>query len=242
MSQIKLMLLQARLPDDAMRDHERSCFIEHTGLAPEQIVPYDLLQGPPESGEWRRYDGLLVGGAGDFYISKRDLPRCADVLGFFAEVVSVGHPMFASCFGYHCLVAALGGEIVYDGENVEVGTYELTLTEDGKNDPLFGELPPTFWAQEGHKDRAGRQPDGVPNLVSSERSPCQALRIPGKPIWSTQFHPELDRESNLHRFRHYMQGYGSVMTPEERQAAFDRFRDSPKTNILFPAFLRLVFE
>lgn len=242
MSRVKLMLLQARLPDDAMLEHEWACFLEHTGLTPEQIVPYDLLQGPPGTTQWRQFDGLLVGGAGDFYISKRDLPNCADVLDFFGEVAAAGHPMFASCFGYHCLIASLGGEVIYDGANIEVGTYELTLTEDGKEDPLFGELPPSFWAQEGHKDRAGRQPNGALNLASSERSPCQALRIPGKPIWSTQFHPELNRESNLERFRHYMAGYGQAMSAEERQAAFDCFRESPETNGLLPAFLRLVFE
>ena len=238
---LKFLLLQARDADDPMRDHERMCFVERGALKREQIVPYDLLGGPPGSAHWRQSDGLLVGGAGDFYISKRNLPHCADVLDFFGEVVAAGHPMFASCFGYHCLVAALGGEVVYDGANIEIGTYRLTLTEDGMNDPLFGMLPRSFQAQEGHKDRAGRQPDGVPNLASSAGVPMQALRIPEKPIWATQFHPELSRESNLHRFRHYMEGYGQAMSPEELQAAFDSFRESPEANGLFQAFLRLVF-
>ena len=75
------------------------------------------------------------------------------------------------------LVRALDGEVIHDPDNTEVGTYELTLTAEGRADELFGGLPDRFLAQMGHKERAFRYPAGIPNLASSERSPLQALPV-----------------------------------------------------------------
>ena len=224
-----------------MADHERSCFARTSGLPAERIACHDLLQGPPGWAVVRNHDVLSVGGSGDFYVSKRDLPHFDAFLDLLREVVATGHPMFASCFGYQSLVAALGGEVVHEPENSEVGTYELTLTPEGREDPLLGQLPARFWAQMGHKDRANTHGGGLPNLASSERSPLQALRIPNQPIWATQFHPELDRQANQDRFEHYLRGYSAHMTREEQEAVRARSYESAEVTALFPAFLRLVF-
>lgn len=241
MKHLKILLLQARRTEDPMRHHELTCFAKQCRLEPEQVVPYDLLQGPPGLEEVRRYDALMVGGAGDYYVSKENLPGFSGLIDLFGEIAASGHPTFASCFGYHCLVSALGGEIAYEPEQTEVGTYALTLTDEGRSDALFGVLPSKFWAQEGHKDQTRQNPDGIANLASSERSPMQALRIPNQPIWATQFHPELNRETNLDRFRHYLEGYVPHMSAQQRREAVDRFRESPETSRLLPQFLQLVF-
>ena len=159
---------------------------------------------------------------------------------FLREVVERGHPAFLSCFGYQSLVGALGGVLIHDPSNSEVGTYELSLTERGKNDPLFRTLPQQFQAQMGHKDRANRPADGTFNLASSERSLYQALRVPNKPIWATQFHPELDRSTNLERFRRYQEDYGP-RDEDGRAAARARFGESPEASSLLSRFVRLVF-
>ena len=129
----------------------------------------------------------------------------------------------------------------YDAENMEVGTYKLTLSRAGEEDELFGYLPSTFQAQLGHKDRARILPDEVVNLASSEYAPYQAIRVPNKPIWSTQFHPELTGDENLERFHRYLEGYANMMSEEEMQETLDRFKDSPETDQLISRFLKLVF-
>ena len=183
----------------------------------------------------------MVGGAGDFYVSKGDLPHQESLFELLTELVESGHPMFASCFGFQCLVQAMGGRIIHDPASTEVGTYELTLTDRGQDDPLFGTLPSSFRAQLGRKDRASSYPDQFENLASSAACPYQALRVRGRPIWASQFHPELDREANLERFRRYMDGYAPHMNPQERQAAFDRFVESPDSCQLLRRFLTLIF-
>jgi GMP synthase (glutamine-hydrolysing) len=238
---VSLLLLQARLPDDPMKEHERQCFVRASGLEDGDVVTWSLLDGPPSAVQIRRFDALTVGGSGDFYVTQENLPRFDELLERLREVVDDGHPTFASCFGYQLLVRALGGEIVHDSDNTEVGSFDLVRTVEGAADELFGTLPATFVAQLGHKERAARHPDGVPNLAASQRSPFQALRVPNKPIWATQFHPELDRETNLDRFRHYLSAYAAYMDAEQREEIVTKFRESPETSALLGRFFALVF-
>ena len=91
------------------------------------------------------------------------------------------------------MARALGGECVNDLPNAELGTIELTLTEAGRNDPIFGQLPVTFTGQAGHEDHVVALPPDAVLLASSPRVPEQAFRFAGRPIYCTQFHPELDR-------------------------------------------------
>ena len=99
------------------------------------------------------------------------------------------HPLFASCFGFQALVVGLGGTVIKDVPHAEVGTYELTLTEEGKTDDLFSTFPHHFNAQLGHQDRASIMPSMAINLAYSERCPYQAFTIKDKPVYATQFHP-----------------------------------------------------
>ena len=238
---LKILLLQARSEGDPMRQAERRSFADKTGLSLEQIVTHDLLAGPPSLADLEAHDAVMVGGSGDYYVSNRTLPHFESQLEFLSEVVERGYPMFASCFGFQILVAALGGEVTYDPESMEVGTYRLTVSEEGRRDPLMGRLPESFEAQMGRKDRALRLPGGVVNLASSELNPFQALRLPGKPIWATQFHPELDLETNLERYYRYLEGYAEILSLEEQRLALENFRESPHTEALLPGFLELVF-
>jgi GMP synthase (glutamine-hydrolysing) len=238
---LRILLLQARDEDDPMREEEVLSFAEKAHLTPEQFDQHDLLAGPPELSQVLGHDAMMVGGSGDYYVSKRNLPAFDELLGVLAEVVAAGHPTFASCFGFQLLTVALGGEIIHDPESTEVGTYELRLTEAGTRDSLLGSLPPRFLAQLGRKDRAARMPPDVTNLASSRRNPHQAFRVPGQPVWATQFHPELDARTNKDRFMRYLDGYSMHMTAEEKRAALSRYHESPETATLLPAFLRLVF-
>ncbi len=240
---MKILLLQARSADDPAKLQELRSFALKMDLEEEQVVPHDLLGGPPTLAEVRAHDAMMIGGSGDYYVSKGNLPHADAFSDLLREVVEIGHPTFASCFGFQCIVQALGGEIVHDPANTEVGTYELKLTVDGQSDPLLGDLPCTFLAQMGRKDRASRLPDGVLHLASSERAPFQALRIPGRPIWASQFHPELDRSENKLRYAQYLDGYSTHLSQEEQEKALNGFTESsPQVLSLLSRFLELISE
>ncbi len=239
--QIRILLLQARHADDAARYEERTSFARAAGVAETQIIPFDLLTEKLTLAAVRRYDALMVGGSGDYYVSKGNLPYFQAVLDVLAEATTIGHPIFASCFGFQLIVKALGGEIAYAPAHTEVGTFPVTLTETGHSDALFGTLPHTFRAQLGRKDRATRLPDSLLHLAGSENAPFQAIRVPDQPIWATQFHPELTKETNLARFRRYLDGYAAAMPAETLEDALRSFDRSPEANQLIRCFMQIVF-
>lgn len=235
-------MLQARNPGDAMAAHERRCFVERTGLPEDSIAVHDLLAHVPSLAEVRRHEALFMGGSGEFNVSQRNAHWFPALFELLSEVATVGHPTFACCFGYHCFVAALGGELIHEPAAMEVGTYEVTLTEHGRADPLIGQLPARFAAQMGHKDRPVVQPAITANLAASERSPLQALRISGQPVWAVQFHPELTRETNLERYRAYIHRYSDPAFAEVPGGAEARFQESHLASSLLRLFLETVFQ
>ena len=241
MPAVPLLLLQARLATDPVLPEERESFAEAALVPVTEIDSWNLVErGAPDLDTATRYDGLLVGGSGDFLVSERDMPYMEETFRFLGEVVEKDIPMFASCFGFQCLVEALGGKVVYDPDNAEVGTCDVTLTDAGRSDPLFGELPPVFAAQLGRKDRAERLPEGVVNLATSSACSSQALRLPGKRIWASQFHPELTETTNRGRFYRYLQNYQNVMAPGALRDIAAGFRPSPEPGRLLADFARAV--
>ncbi len=237
---LKLLLLQARRAEDPARHEERVSFAKRLRVPLDAIVPYDLLQGPPSLEKVRAHKAVLVGGSGEFDVSKWNLPHQDATLQRLREIVDLGLPMFASCFGFQLMVQALGGNIINDPDTTEIGTFPIYLTEAAKNDELFGILPDEFMAQLGHKERAEVMPPGVITLAYSDKVAYEAMRIPGKPIWATQFHPELDLEDHLVRFRRYLHIYAHLFTEEQIQEMLDSFQPSPETEKLLPRFMEIV--
>ena len=234
---MRFLLLQARNPEDPIKTEERRQFAARMGVKEAAIVPFDLLKGPPRPSDLAGFDALLVGGSGEYDVSKRNLPWLDETLGFLAWVADEGFPTFASCFGFHLFVAALGGTVIRDEAAAEVGAARVCLTEAGKRDALFARMPPCFWVQAGHKDRAERFPEDALNLAYSDLVPYQALRVPGKPIWATQFHPELTARDTFERFRRYADVYAPGLSDEEIWA---KLKESPEAETLLRRFVELI--
>jgi GMP synthase (glutamine-hydrolysing) len=234
---MRLLVLQSRLASDPMLEHERRCFVAASGREDAELHFHNLVDGVPSRHEIAAHDALLVGGAGEFSVAQPDAPFFAEVAEMLRWVVRRRFPTFGSCFGYQLLVDALGGCVETDPAASEVGSFEVELTDHGLDDQLFGELPRTFVAQMGHLDCATELPAGVPNLASSVRCPHQALRVPGAPIWATQFHPELDDTTNLDRCLAYAKQYRDGTPAETRESL-----PSPEAATILPRFLELVLS
>jgi GMP synthase (glutamine-hydrolysing) len=153
------------------------------------------------------------------------------------QLADRGFPTFASCFGFQGLVLALGGQIIHDDDNAEVGSFDLKPTKAAATDPIFKSLPAQFVAQQGHKDRASTLPSGVVNLASSARCPFQAIRVADSPVYATQFHPELTDVGNQKRFSRYFDMYSKAFGHSQAQSMLDAFRPSPEANTLLRDFV-----
>jgi GMP synthase (glutamine-hydrolysing) len=231
---MRLLILQSRFPSDPMLDHERGCFIAATGRDVDELHFRNVMGGVPSVEEVTAYDAVIIGGSGDFSVVERDQPFFQPMTEMLRGLVDTSFPTFGCCFGFQLLVDAMGGTVVRDPENSELGSVDVELTVQGARDPLFGQLPPTFIAQMGHFDRAVELPPGIPNLATSQRCGFQALRVPGAPIWATQFHPELDEQGNRERCVAYIKEFGQIEGYEALP--------SPDALTILPKFLALAIQ
>ena len=231
---MRVLVLQTRYASDPMLEHERGCFLAATGCPESDLHFRNVMNGMPTVEEVTVYDALIIGGSGDFSVAERDQWFFGPFAELLRGLVDFSFPSFGCCFGYQLLVDAMGGTVIRDPARAELGSTVVTLTEDGARDPLFGELPNQFIAQMGHFDRATELPDGVPNLASSDTCRNQAIRVPGAPIWATQFHPELDEQGNRDRCVAYIKEFGTI---EGYQAL-----PSPHALSILPRFLELVIS
>ncbi|MEH6641980.1 glutamine amidotransferase [Vreelandella glaciei] len=98
-------------------------------------------------------------------------------------------PMLGVCYGHQLMAAAFGGVSDYHPAGRESGTHTVRLTQAGRQDPLFSQLPESFAAHLSHAQSVMQAPHGCAVLAHNSHDAHQALRY-GPRQWSVQFHPE----------------------------------------------------
>jgi GMP synthase (glutamine-hydrolysing) len=203
----KVLFVQLR--PDAMRDHEREVFLKHASLSPEQAVFLDVFEDEISEAMLDGVDALVIGGSGDFLLSRGDIPEHIAAVSELARAARErGMPILGICFGGQILSQAFGGKVVHGPDRKEMGTFELTRSPNAVHCPVFKELPERFHAQLGHQDHIDEIPEGAVHLASSELSHHQAWTFPGEPMYALTFHPELDEDAMHYRINFYADEYG----------------------------------
>jgi GMP synthase (glutamine-hydrolysing) len=232
---MQFSLLQARNPNDIAKSEELHSFALRLGVDKNCIKTIDIFSKELSLDLLEDTSALLVGGAGEYSVLD-DNPEVKRFINFLGEVCNTKIPVFASCFGFQAIVLALGGTIIKDVDNAEVGTYLLSKTTEATNDIVFSNLPKRFYAQLGHQDRAEVLPDCVTHLARSERAEYQAFKVTGKEIYATQFHPELTFKDNMKRFKRYMSIYGELFGEKMAKERMESHRPSEEANRLLNQF------
>ncbi len=139
------------------------------------------------------------------------------------------------------MARALGGEVTHDPSRAELGTLPISVTQEGLVDPVFGALGSQFDAQMGHEDRVVSLPDDAVRLAFTNKVDNQAFRFADRPMYCTQFHPELDRQAMLERleaYPEYVQRIAGVSFSEFISAC----RETPEANELMRRFTKHVLR
>lgn len=232
------LLLQIRNPGDPMLRQEVEAFARVLQCETSQITAYDILVEIPPESVVARHDVVFVGGSGHYSATTTE-PWIEPVLDLFRRLRDNRRPTFGSCWGFQAMARACGGQVVNDLERAELGTNKLRLTEAGQRDPIFGELPETFFAQMGHEDRVVELPENATLLASSDMVENQAYKLNDAPIYCTQFHPELNRAALLGRVKAYPE-YIEKVAGMTMQAFCDQIHDTPEVEELLRRFVRAV--
>jgi len=236
----KILLLQIR-DNPKVRQEELESFVRFSGLRMEQVDVLNVFDTPHFAPDIiNEYDSLWVGGASEASVLE---PERYDFLGPASELLhrclADEIPVFASCFGFQLAVIALGGEIVRDSHDYEMGTVEISLTDAAENDAVFAGIPHGFRAVSVHKERAPKLPGGCELLAYTDACP-HAFRVTGKPFWAFQFHPEVDRTTLVDRLTIFSAGYTDG--EEHLQQVLDAIVETPDSNQLLSNFVSRVLN
>lgn len=159
--------------------------------------------------------------------------RLIDALGVeIPNLIRQGVPILGICFGGQIAVHCLGGTLGRL-DRVEAGFLPHRLTEEGKKDPVFGQLSETFYAPHLHSDYMATLPEeGHVVRVDDESITVTESQVLARRnnyihtyvikfnngcfMYGVQFHPEMATEKHvsflIEANRHWLE---SVLNIEE---------------------------
>ncbi len=225
---MKPFLLLATRAEDLAADEEYEAFLRFGGLGESELRRVRLERRPLGGVRLEDYSGLIMGGSpfnsSDPPDAKSDVQRRVEreLATLLDAVVAADFPMLGACYG----VGTIGthqGALVDRAYAEPVGPVSVTLTDEGRRDPVFGVLPPVFEAFVGHKEAVRELPRHAVWLASSSSCPVQAFRV-GSNVYATQFHPELDVAGIVTRIDVYK--YAGYFAPEQAEALKELARSS----------------
>ena len=100
-------------------------------------------------------------------------------------------PLLAICYGHQLLAKSLGGVSGYHENGMEIGSVDINLEEDAKNDEIFSKLQNSFKAHTIHSQTVIKLPKNATRLAFNSHDKNHAFRV-GNCAWGVQFHPEFD--------------------------------------------------
>ncbi len=101
-------------------------------------------------------------------------------------------PLLAICYGHQLLAKSLGGVSGYHENGMEIGSVDINLEQDAKNDEIFSKLQNSFKAHTIHSQTVIKLPKNATRLAFNNHDKNHAFRV-GNCAWGVQFHPEFDK-------------------------------------------------
>jgi GMP synthase (glutamine-hydrolysing) len=218
---VKPFLLLATRADDLVADAEYRAFLRFGGLRESELERVRLESAPlarlrPDL-DLDDCSGVLIGGS-PFTSSDPVAQKSAvqvrveeELAGVVADVLKRDVPLLGACYGIGTLGRFLGG-VVDRTYGEPVSAVPVTLTAEGRTDPLLDGVPDSFAAYVGHKEALREVPPGAVRLASSPACPVQMFRV-GEHQYATQFHPELDVPGIVERIQVYR--HAGYFPPDE---------------------------
>ena len=202
----KILILQMR-PEDVASNSEFEAFLRVGCLKEDQVHRIRVeKEGTPKI-NFKNYSAIIAGGS-PFDVSKLVQEKSETQLrietfykDLFDQVIADDFPFLGACSGMGLLGQYCGTKIS-EKFSEPVGSVSVSITDEGKEDPILKGLPETFNALVGHKEACDEVPVGAVLLVSSDKCPVQMFRLKNN-IYATQFHPEADSEEFVLRVNIY---------------------------------------
>ncbi len=234
------LIIQLR-PEDATSDNEFAKIKHYGGLADDEVQRLRIESSGLPDLDLDAYCAIIVGGS-PFDIStpeskkapiQRQIESAFTLL--FDALVQRDFPFLGCCSG-NGLLGNYCGVTISTKYGEPVGGVDVSLTEQGRRDPLLRGFPDRFRVMLGHKEACDEVPAEAELLLRGEACPVQMFRL-RQNIYATQFHPEADAEGFIVRIEAYKHhGYFPPHTADELA---DRIRgeDTPEARLILKRFV-----
>jgi GMP synthase-like glutamine amidotransferase len=146
----------------------------------------ELDEGEPLPGR-EDFDAIVAMGGPMSVNDEGEHPWLRDEKQLIGDAVRDGVPYWGACLGVQLLAASLGAR-VYPGDEPEVGLMPVTLTDEGRADPVLAGLPTELTTLQWHGDTFDL-PERAVLLAGSAAYPHQAFRY--ERAYGVQFHLEV---------------------------------------------------
>lgn len=174
----------------------QNCDLEGFGLYEQHLlhraVDYSVIHAyrdeplPPIE----TVDGLLIGGTPISAYAAEEYPFLHRELAYLEQAIAAGTPCFGICCGAQMLAQILGAP-VHRCARMEIGGYQVRLTDAGQHDPLLKGFPEQFHVFHWHGDTF-EIPEGGTLLV--EGIACRHQLFRHGAVLGVQFHLEVTPE------------------------------------------------
>ena len=113
------------------------------------------------------------------------------LLDFVKLLIKNNKPILGICFGHQVIAKCIGADVVKNKLGWELGSYNITLTEQGKSNQLFKGFNNNDIVYESHQDVVVDLPEGATVLANTDKS-VQSFNYNN--CYGVQFHPEFSWE------------------------------------------------
>ncbi len=151
----------------------------------------ELYKGEKLPSDLSNLDAVIVMGGPMNVYEEDKYPFLKAENVFIQRILKEEIPYLGICLGAQLLAKAAGAKVTAAPKK-EIGWFEVTLTKDGKADPLFKGLPRDFDVFQWHGDTF-EIPGSGKHLAQNKDCPNQALRV-GNLAYGLQFHVEVTED------------------------------------------------
>ncbi len=234
------LIIQLR-PEDVTSDNEFAKIKQYGGLGDGEVERLRIESNGLPDLDLDRYSAIIVGGS-PFDISTPPAEKTAIQQqiesGFnrlFDAILERDFPFLGCCSG-NGLLGNYCGVTISTKYGEPVGGVDISLTEEGRQDPLLQGFPDRIRVMLGHKEACDAVPDAAVLLLTGDACPVQMFRL-RRNIYATQFHPEGDAAGFIVRIEAYK--HHGYFPAHEAAELSDRIRgeDTPEARLILKRFV-----
>ena len=135
--------------------------------------------------------GIII--TGSHSMVTQEEPWSVKIEKWIPSLIENSIPLLGICYGHQLLGKSMQGFTTFHKNGIEIGTVDVKLTKEAKDDELFKDMPNSFKVHTIHSQTVEDLPPNSVRLASNSHDKNHAFRI-GKNAWGVQFHPEYNNK------------------------------------------------